>query len=89
MGREPRNQLNMYVLPDMQQVRAAFDQLSQRKMLPALLDEFLGELPGPITLIDGHSYSVARESEDIRSHFPLVLKDVEEFMREYEVCSRS
>lgn len=28
---------------DMQQVRSAFDKIAQRKMLPALLEEFLGE----------------------------------------------
>lgn len=35
-------EIDIHATPDMQVVRAAFERLSQRKMLGALLDEFLG-----------------------------------------------
>lgn len=42
---ERKRGINGHLIPDMQVVRAAFERLSQRKMLGALLDEFLGMSP--------------------------------------------
>ncbi|KAI0702276.1 hypothetical protein BC835DRAFT_1264047 [Cytidiella melzeri] len=48
------------------QIRAAFDKIAQRKMLTALLEEFL---------------------DDMRRQLPLITKDIEGLMRQYEATS--
>ena len=73
---------------DTHDVKSAFDVLMQCRMLPMLLESFVG------TFVRTECVSSARTtaSEDMRRHQYLITNDVMRYMEEYEVrrlsCAR-
>jgi hypothetical protein len=66
----------------MEQVRAAFDIVNQCRRLPVMLETFLGECPHVFKLL---SQLNLRSIEDIRKNQYLIIREVEQYMLEYEV----
>ena len=70
-----------YTRADTPEVRSAFDVLMQCRMLPMLLESFVGT-PFPFPACPG---ARATPSEDMRRHQHLITNDVTRFLAEYEV----